>query len=1098
MTQNFTSETFASTYRDDYADSDSYYRILFRGRKYLQQRELNQLQTILHQQIKRMSDNLYKQGAAVNPGQIVVNNAYEFIKLASGTSLPSDTSVLVGQTFVGQTSGVEAKVLEVVAATPTDPATLYVAYTNTASATAGSSSVRMSAGEVITDGTYTYSVQTTNTTTNPAVGLGTQVYVGSGNFYALGYHVFVSSQSIIFDKYSRYGTGEIGFLVSQDIVTEDDTDALYDNSNATPNKTMPGAHRYRIRLTLKNADEVDSDDVFIYAAKIISGDVVDRAEAQNDYNVINDLLATRTREESGNYIAKPFLLTTKENDSDNTKLDLKISDGVAYINGYRAVVTYPTRHIVDRPRATQLVENQNIATSYGNYVKSDTGLGLRETDTLALVNLRDSDSYQGSTIGTARVRAYDNENSLANGVRYYLFDIQMNSGSSFRNVKSFGTGVTDYANIYQEAGKSVLYETGDNNLLFPLPKTRPQSLSDISYTAQRKFDATTDSSGSATINLSATGETFTNTSDWIFANADSDVVTGLSVSGNGTQGATITGAPINSSNFEIYAYVNKANASVKTKTLNETTVTGAIESDGSGTIFLDLGRADIYDVSRIRADDSDGENLWNRFRLDNGQRDNFYALGRLILKGGYTAPAGNVFARFRYFSHSTSGDFFAVNSYSGQVDYEDIPSHRLNNGTLIQLRDAIDFRPVQNTSGSYSGGAARIPELPEPSTSVTSDVTYYLPRTDAVVIDETGVLRVLEGKASFKPIVPDVPQTALKLYDVEYNPYVLNDSDLVVSRKRHKRFTMADIARLEQRVADVEEVVSLSLLELDTINLDVLDSDGNNRLKAGFVADNFKDFFFTDLETPELRSALNIQLKEMVPEVKMNSIRLVYDSDASTNTVLKGDNVYMKYDPSTYIDQPKASGTLNLNPYDIQQTVGRVTLSPSTDYWLDTNKLADKIIEKEENRTVTQTVTRYSGGGAYDYQHENYSYNGSNNEGQGGGNGGGKVICGELYRQRLIPRDIYAADLKYQKLFVSDVEKAAYLAWATPYARLMKKSKLATYAVLPFARAWAYEMAYRMDKYHKSTLMGRIIVDGMGGLHRLIGRLAYRKQGQKA
>lgn len=966
MTEVFNKNTFAVTYRDDFAESDGYYRILFNNGRLLQARELNQLQTIIQTEMKRFADNIFKEGAAVNPGGISVNNRYQFIKLAAATSLPSDPSVLVDRVFTGQTSGVQFRVLEAVAAnegTTVDitaqPPTLFVTYTNTTSGTAGSTSVTATAGETISDGTYTFNIQSTNTTSNPAFGFGTRVSVGAGSYYALGHFVFVEAQSKIVAKYLSNPDVTIGFVPTQDIVTVDDTTALYDNSNDTPNLTAPGADRYRILLNLALDFEATSGSPFIYAAKIVDGEIVHQSTGLDDYNKINDLLAQRTKEESGNYIAEDFTLQPKDNDSDDTKLDLQISRGTAYINGYRATVNYPTVITVDKARDTLEVENQAIPATYGNYVKSDAGKGLRNIDVLEQVNLVDSAAYAGSVIGTARARAFDNETTVANGVRYYLFDIQMNSGQNFRDVKSFGQNDSDYANIIQENNVSVLYETGNNTSLFSLPRTRPQSINDISYTAQRRFTASTDGAGSATINLTATGETFANTTDWIFANANGDVSTGLSVSGVGTQAATISGGPISSSNFEIYAYVNKANATSKVKTLTETTVTAAVESDGSGTIFLDLGRADIYDVSRIRQTDSDGADFTSRFVLDNGQRDNFYALGKLILRDGYPVPTGNVFARFRYFAHSTSGDFFSVNSYSGQVEYSDIPSHRLNNGSVVSLADVIDFRSVQDASGDYIGANARIMELPEPQTSVTADVIYYLPRTDVLAISETSQLKVYTGKSSFTPITPDVPNNSLALFEIDYNPYTFNDSDVVIDRILNKGYTMAEIARLEERLADVEEAVTLSLLELDVANLEVLDSNGNNRLKSGFISDNFVDFRLTDLQSPENQSGIDAQRKELGPKVNLNAVRLIYDSDASSNTILKGDNVYMKYDEIAFIKQPQASGVQEINPFDVYQTVGRLTLSPSADNWIEVRKLADIVLDKTVRRFESKDVTQY-------------------------------------------------------------------------------------------------------------------------------------------
>ena len=59
--------------------------------------------------------------------------------------------------------------------------------------------------------------------------------------------------------------------------------------------------------------------------------------------------------------------------------------------------------------------------------------------------------------------------------------------------------------------------------------------------------------------------------------------------------------------------------------------------------------------------------ITSRFDLDNGQRDNFYDIGRLVRKPGAQAPTGRLLVTFSYFEHGT-GNFFSVDSYSG-FDY---------------------------------------------------------------------------------------------------------------------------------------------------------------------------------------------------------------------------------------------------------------------------------------------------------------------------------------------------------------------------------------------------------------------------------------------
>ena len=57
-------------YYDDFDPSNDYYRILFRPGVSVQVREMNQMQSILQNQIASMGDNLFKNGSMVIPGQI--------------------------------------------------------------------------------------------------------------------------------------------------------------------------------------------------------------------------------------------------------------------------------------------------------------------------------------------------------------------------------------------------------------------------------------------------------------------------------------------------------------------------------------------------------------------------------------------------------------------------------------------------------------------------------------------------------------------------------------------------------------------------------------------------------------------------------------------------------------------------------------------------------------------------------------------------------------------------------------------------------------------------------------------------------------------
>lgn len=941
MPKTFTSNVFNSSYKDDFKDSDNYHRILFNSGRALQARELTQLQTIIQEEIGRFGRNIFKDGASVNPGGPSITSDYEFIKLNTTTNvLPSDPTTLVGTEFTGQTSTVKARVLQVVEAVGSDPATLYVQYTNTSGATAGNNPIRMSAGEDISNGSDTLTVQSTNTVVNPATGQGCKISNAEGDFFTRGHFVYAKPQSLILSKYTRFPTKVVGFRVTEDIVTVSDTDALYDNQGATPNLSSPGADRYRIQLTLTTQDLVDSDQNFVYYCDVVDGNIVDQVTGFDEYNAPNKLVAQRTFEESGNYIAKDF--TVDFSDS-GTNLIASISDGVAYVNGYRGATEKATSLTIPKPRNTVSLTNEVTGISYGQYFICNVLKGNLNINDYATVNLRSATAYGGSTIGTARVRYVEEDGA---NFRVYLFDIKMNSGQALRNVKSLGTGSADYANPLLENSKAVIKESTKVNLVYPVPNPRPRSITDVDFEVQRIRTGTSNGSGSLTLSLSASGETFTNTSQYIVTTDSSgDVVASPSISGSGTNSITITGLPTSSA-VTVYTKVNKAQPIVRPKTLVETTYNNTgVESDGTGTKFVNLHATDLYSVVSIKQTDSDGADLSYLFTVDNGQRAGYYDNARLVLDGGATAPSGAIFCRFKHFTHG-NGDYFSVNSYTGQVEYENIPAFQVGPRTSVNLRDVIDFRSSVDSAGLFTGSGAAHNEIPTNGDIFQGDIEYYMPRSDKIVVSTAGEVKNIQGEAGFAAQIPPTPENTLALFEIKHNAYGLNDSDVVVTPIKAKRFTMRDISDLETRIDKLEEVTSLSLLEVDTSSLLILDSAGNSRTKSGFFVDNFKDRSFSDAENSEYRAGIDPSRGLLSPATFDDNVALVYDSAKSSNTILKGDTVFLNYTESVAISQPLVSGTENVNPFAVITGEGNITLSPASDEWLQTKYKPANVINQ--------------------------------------------------------------------------------------------------------------------------------------------------------
>ena len=944
MPNNFTKNVFGTTYKDDFKDSDHYHRILFNSGKQLQARELTQMQTIIQKEIERFGRNIFKEGASVVPGGMVLNNQYEYVKIDSTTSLPSSTTTMIDDTFVGQTSNVSVKVIEIltVDALTGDPATLYVQYINQSSGTIGAAPVRLTAGENIvgTSSGVTLKVQTTNTPSNKAIGRGTRASMQKGTFFTQGHFVQADAQSILVSKYDSAPTENVGFIVTQDIVTVSDNLALYDNQTANPNLTAPGADRYRITLTLTNESDKDSADTFVFFGKIRDGALIEAVTGTNDYNKIADFDALRVKEINGDFIKRPFRINYDSASAAN--FNLNISPGTAYVAGYRAHRADPT--VIEVPKATTSVtiNSEPVAAGFGNFVMIDSINGLPNIETFEKQNLRSTRSYGGSTIGTARVKSVEEDGALT---RFYLMDIQMNSGQNFRDVSSIGTGGSSFANLVQENGIAVIKDAANNDLLFDFPNERVKSTSDVTVTTQRRLTATTDGTGAATFPSLSSGEDFANSNQWIFSAVAGVAFTPTTITGVGTQSASITGGPANTA-IEVIAQVQKDGVT-RTKTLaTQTMAAGITTPSGSGQPYIDLGKADIFEVTRIRTVDSDGTDLRADFIVDNGQRDNFYETGKLLLKTTAKTPVGNVYVRYTYFNHGATGDYFDASSYTGQVAYGKILSHTKQNGDVVSLTDVLDFRSRKDdTNAGFSAATARVNEIPVNTSLVTLDTEYYLPRYDKIVIDQQAKISVVQGTPSLTPKFANTPEQTLELYRVELNAGSKSEEDMVMRNIEAKGFTMRDIQKLEDRVDNLEEATALSLLEVDVQNFAVFDSSGTDRTKSGFVVDNFVDHSVSFTTSSEYKASIDPSTRIMRPTFNEENVRLIYDSDLSTNTILKGDNVYIKYTEQTYIDQPVVSQTINVNPFAVITHRGNMLLSPASDEWKETVYIPPRIIQ---------------------------------------------------------------------------------------------------------------------------------------------------------
>ena len=1024
MARPVTENTLRSRYRDDFDIEKGYHRILFNNSRPLQARELTQLQTIIQEEIKIFGKNIFKEGAAVSPGGFFLNNRLSFIKLDDTALNVTDLTRLIGRTFEGSLSSVKVKVIDAIAKNTVtgDPTTIYVQYTDTKNATASDTSITVSPGEELSEfeGSITLKVQEVNTTSNPAFGYGTRISIGAAEFFTQGFFVRAASQTIYLAKYSPLYTGNVGFRVTQEIWTTDDDISLYDNQGLLPNTTSPGADRLKINLELIDEANVDAGDTFIYYARIENSAVTDVITAYDNYNIINDYMAVRTAEESGDYTVEPFYVNFQENLTDPVNyLTLRVSTGKAYVNGYRIDKNRPSLLSVQKALDTEILPNSAVSADYGYFIVLDELRGIPDFSinekltisahpdsfkwTIAeAAELSATASYYTNNpteapfplsnnggdanddfwkIGTCRVRSLDR--SSDGKYRLYIFDVQMNTETTLGRIiagqkfslkdhaRSIGipVGLPNEGGAFAgQSSKRVCYakptligqkvfvkEAENEDLLFRLPMSKPKDIANVRASRiLRRFVASV-VNNTVTLAAGSSGATFADFNSWIVARSNEPDGDGTGITSeskqilsiesytitysdpNNSPTATITitdpGITIpNNQEIEVLAYVTRP-ITEASKTVK--TFTGPISDYNSDGGYFQLPHADIINVSVIKYDSSTGADASSIFLVDNGQRETHYQNGRLVKRDARTIQSGVVYVEYTYYEHSKAGDFFSINSY-GPTAYTLAPKYTNKNGDVINLLEVLDFRPLMSDAFNFTSSDAAKRIITKDADVITADIEYYLPRLDKLVLNETGELTYICGNSGFTPQFPQTPLNCIELYDIKMNAFAQSASDVVFKKIENKRYTMHDINKIEKRIDELERMTALSLLELDTKNIDVLDAEGRNRTKTGFFVDNFANQFYTDFANAEYRASIDPSTKVARPAHKAKNIGLVYSPTLSTNTVLKGDNVYLNYNELRAIYHDQASRVENVNPYISVNYNGTITLSPSSDEWKET------------------------------------------------------------------------------------------------------------------------------------------------------------------
>ena len=379
---------------------------------------------------------------------------------------------------------------------------------------------------------------------------GSKVTIGDGILYISDHFIKHSSQTIILDKYRNIPTYKVGVIPTKTFVDYIDDVTLVDNAQGTPNYQAPGADRFKIETVLTKFDpnEIISETEFVTLMDIEDGQVK-KKKSFGIESKLEEVISRRTYEESGDYtITNPklnireHLLENNNNgryssaEGGNTNLLLlEVDPFISYVKGFRNEFITKSNVVIEKGLDSQFINQNKTQINIGNYVEINEVVGSWDIMQATKVDLYDTafssitnstfsnTSTAGTKIGEARVRGIEyvsgDIGTSSAKYRLYLFDVTMNSGSLFQNVRTVYDSSTPnrIGNIVLNfLGNAVLYEAAFNNALFELPYTSVKSFRDedgivqSEFTFKKEFDVTF-TAGLATLSSGDNNENFVGT-----------------------------------------------------------------------------------------------------------------------------------------------------------------------------------------------------------------------------------------------------------------------------------------------------------------------------------------------------------------------------------------------------------------------------------------------------------------------------------------------------------------------------------------------------------------------------------------------------------
>ena len=975
-------------YYDDFEEDKGFLRILFKPGYPVQARELTQAQSILQNQISSISDHVFKNGSRVLGGTIGIRTA-QYIKVdVSDFAIGTDYSSFVGAR-VTAVSLWEADVISIVAPSKFDlrltlivnvisgdiirtPATLKdsngVSYNMNivADGVGVCKSISLSSGVYYINGMF---VIAESQTFSPYKNETSTVFDEETNE-----SIVVVSRNFSFAPDFQSLTKKIGFRIISSVVSYVEDSSIRDPAQKTGNYNAPGADRYKIKLELNQEDvDVFSSD-FIELMRFDNGKITKRINRVS-YGEIEKALNTRTFEESGSYTVSPFDLNVSEIIPNGLTLDYVMGSGKAYVYGQQINSQYSKIISVPKARTFTTEPLVNLTCSLGNYL--NVIIDTTSTGTTFINN------FDVICSGSSRVKFMNNASVVADGFIHACLPDQYVDGQykvylhgisgSINNATNLDVYVklstTKTVSFLPPPGQTYFGNIEKQNLqslVFPVsPGYAIKEIQDATFTTKISSNNLTPNSGyvfqttgSATKTIiTIQSDKITNTinaqnnsisfMDYTDAAGQDDLSEIFVVNSSGKifRPAVHAFGCLLSSNDEATSFVLTINTPPAGFTSGSLRLVFPIKYTLSGTDYrrktsaiatdtfyqfstregkstLPLSNIDVYSITSIT---QGGVDISDKFELDDGQHETYYAKSFLIKKNLIEAIITNstpIRVEYEYFVHSglAFAPFLGKISYP-ETSYEKIPIHvNPRNGVVVSLANCLDFRSSDPSDGVPILKTFGISEFGGVDSKVMTKYTHYLPRVDRVCVkadsDNSAEFFVLQGVPDMSPSAPIETNNSLTLYTIAVPAYTHNASDVSIVQNSTKRYTMSEISNIEKRIDDVEIFSKLSIVENETNSRQIPTTSATQPLKTSIYIDEFYGHSKADVSSFDHICSVDYERGELRPFFESKFIQS--ENWSLSNTVRSIDGIItLRYVPYTYLENLQWNKKITINPSSV-------------------------------------------------------------------------------------------------------------------------------------------------------------------------------------